>query len=64
MYAAANGIAALAQNKDNVGAFFKSSRFLYKGWAHGYERAVAVTSRKMLAAAGSGVKGVLGPSML
>jgi len=64
VYAAANGIAALAQNKDNVGAFFKSSRFLYKGWAHGYERAVAVTSRKMLAAAGSGVKGVLGPSML
>ena len=59
MYAAANGLSTLAQNRDKVGAFFKNSRFLYKGWAHGYERAVAVTSRKMLAAAGGGAKGVL-----
>lgn len=64
MYAAANGLSTLAQNRDKVGAFFKNSRFLYKGWAHGYERAVAVTSRKMLAAAAGGAKGVLGPSML
>ena len=64
MYATANGLATLAQNKDKVGAFLKSSRFLYKGWAHGYERAVAVTSRKMLAAAGGGAKGVLGPSLI
>jgi len=64
VYAAANGLSTLAQNRDKVGAFFKNSRFLYKGWAHGYERAVAVTSRKMLAAAGGGAKGVLGPSML
>ena len=64
VYAAANGVATLAHNKANVGAFFRNSRVLYKGWTHGYERAVAVTSRKMLAAAGSGVKGVLGPSML
>jgi hypothetical protein len=64
VYAAANSLSTLAQNRDKVGAFLKNSRFLYKGWAHGYERAVAVTGRKMLAAAGGGAKGVLGPSML
>lgn len=64
VYATANGLATLAQNKHKVGAFLKSSRFLYKGWAHGYERAVAVTSRNMLAAAGGGAKGVLGPSVI
>ena len=64
MYATANGFATLASNKDTVRAFFKGTRFLYKGWAHGYRRAVAVTSREMVSAAACGAKGVLGPSVI
>jgi|Transcript_12180 hypothetical protein len=64
VYATANGLATLASNKDKFAGFAKNTRFLYKGWAHGYERAVAITGRSMMSSASAGAKGVLGPSII
>ena len=64
MYATANGFATLALNRDKVGAFVKSSRVVYKGWLHGYERAARVTSAKLVATAAGAAKSPLGPSLV
>lgn len=64
VYATANGLTTLASNKDKIKDFMKNTRFLYKGWAHGYERAVSITGKQMLKTASHGAKGVLGPSII
>ena len=64
VYATANGFATLALNRDKVGAFVKSSRVVYKGWLHGYERAARVTSAKLVATAAGAAKSTLGPSLV
>ena len=62
MYAAANGLSTLAQNRDKVGAFFKLAVPV-----QGVGARVRARRRRDFAqdaAARGGVKGVLGPSML